>query len=83
MKSLNHISFYNLKNGQLFLLALILAIESIALFLATNIWQVLVSIFFIAYLLFVFYFKFKEAFLTILCILLVFFLWGSYRKNIS
>ncbi|WP_435197807.1 DNA internalization-related competence protein ComEC/Rec2 [Lactobacillus iners] len=83
MKSLNHISFYNLKNGQLLLLALILAIESIALFLATNIWQVLVSIFFIAYLLFVFYFKFKEAFLTILCILLVFFLWGSYRKNIS
>lgn len=67
----------------MFLLALILAIESIALFLATNIWQVLVSIFFIAYLLFVFYFKFKEAFLTILCILLVFFLWGSYRKNIS
>lgn len=83
MKSLNHISFYNFKNGQFFLLALILAIESTALFLATNILQILVSIFFIAYLLFVFYFKFKEAFLTILCILLVFFLWGSYRKNIS
>ncbi|EFO68588.1 hypothetical protein HMPREF9212_0735, partial [Lactobacillus iners LactinV 03V1-b] len=47
MKSLNHISFYNFKNGQFFLLALILAIESTALFLATNILQILVSIFFI------------------------------------